>query len=106
MKPLPESYIKAARFEDQKRNFDRARLFYERCVAELGSKAYTEEFFLPFTRFEIKAKEYERARVLFKFALDQIPKSQCLKLFENFVKFEKQFGTKEDMEEIVCNKRR
>ena len=99
-------YMKAARFEEQINQRERARQFYERALAELGEKALTESFFLAFCRFEIKCKEFERARVLFKYALDRIPKGKAVRLYNAFVKFEKQHGTYEEMEDVIYSKRR
>ena len=47
-------------------------MFYERAIAELGDSAFDEELYLHFTKFEIKHKEFDRARVLFKFALENL----------------------------------
>ena len=98
--------MKAAKFEEQIRDRERARLYYERALAELGDKALNESFFLAFCRFEIKCKEFERARVLFKYALDRIPKGKAVRLYNSFIKFEKQHGTFEEMEDVILSKRR
>ena len=45
-KPLPSSYVKAANFEEHQRNHDRARLHFERALAELGKRAFSEQFFV------------------------------------------------------------
>jgi crooked neck len=71
------SYIKAAKFEDFHKRKDLARLYYEKAIAELGVDAFDENFFIQFTKFEIKNKEFERAKILFKFALDKIPKTRA-----------------------------
>jgi crooked neck len=44
--PSVNSYIKAAKFEESHRNRDQTRLYYERCLAELGHKALDENFFI------------------------------------------------------------
>ena len=41
------------------------------------------------------SQEYERARAIFKFALDNIPKSKTESLYQAFVAFEKQHGDRE-----------
>lgn len=43
---------------------------------------------------------------MFRYALDRIPKGKAVKLYNAFVKFEKQFGSCEEMEEVILNKRR
>jgi len=99
--PETKTYLRAAKFEEGIKERERSRLFYERGLAELGEKALDEDFFINFTRFEIKSKEFDRARVLFKYALDQMPKPKASKLYFHFIKFEKQFGKKDEMEEII-----
>ncbi len=86
--------MKVAKFEEKHENYGSARKIYESGLADLGNKALTEEFFINFIKFEIKQKEFERARVLFKFGLDNIPKEKSTRLYKFFVKFEKMHGTK------------
>jgi crooked neck len=99
-------YMKAAKFEEKVNERERARSYYERALTDLGEAALKEDFFLAFCRFEIKWKEFERARVLFKYALDRIPKGRAVRLYNAFIKFEKQHGTYEEMEDVILNKRR
>ena len=40
------SYSKAAHFEEHQRNHAGARLMYERALAELGKRAFSEPFFI------------------------------------------------------------
>lgn len=104
--PSVYSYIKAAKFEESHRNRDQTRLYYERCLAELGHKAFDENFFIQFTKFEIRHKEFERAKILYKYALDNIPKEKSQRLYQQFLEFEKQYGTREEMEDAILMKRR
>lgn len=80
MNPVPASYVKAAQFEEHQRNHTGARLYLERALAELGKKAFTEAFFLAFTKFEIRQKEYQRAKILFEYALDTLSKDNSKNL--------------------------
>lgn len=48
----------------------------------------------------------ERARAIYKYALDHIPKAQAENLYARFVAFEKQHGDREGIEEVVISKRR
>ena len=104
--PAVNSYIKAAKFEESHRERDHARLYYERALAELGHKAFDENFFIQFTKYELRQKEFERAKILFKYALDNLSKEKSQKLYNQFLEFEKQHGTREEMEEAVLTKRR
>ncbi len=53
-----------------------------------------EEFFLAFAKFEEIVKEYDRARAIYKYALDQLPRGAAQNLYETFNKFEKQHGSR------------
>ena len=99
-------YLKAAKFEEKVRNKDGARTMYERALSELGHVALDEPLFLAFTRFEIKCKSFDRAQVLFKYALDKIPKHKARRLYEEFMVFQKQHGSISEIEEVVIAKRR
>ena len=57
-----------------------------------------EELFIKFAEFEEKCKEPERARAIFKYALDHIPKGQAQDVYKRFVQFEKQHGDREGIE--------
>lgn len=101
-----DRYMKAAKFEEKHNEKERARLLYERALAELGEAALKEDLFLSFCRLEIKNKEFARARVLFRYALDRIPKGKANRLYNAFIQFEKQYGSCDEMEEVILNKRR
>jgi len=104
--PTAESYVKAARFEEKNREYDRARSVYERAMAELGKEALEENFLIRFAKFEIKCKQFERAKLLLKYALDKLPESKQTRLRNFFLDFQKQFGTRQDLEDAVLQKRR
>ena len=102
----PVSYMKAAKYEEKHRNFLKARLIYERALAELGSDALDESFLMQFIKFEIKHKKFDRAKVLFEYSLEKLPDTNKKRILNLFVDFQKQFGSREDMECIVLQKRR
>lgn len=53
-----------------------------------------EEFFLRFAEFEEIVKEFDRARAIYKYALDQLPRNAAQQLYTRFVTFEKQHGSR------------
>jgi len=105
-KPFVNSYLKAAKFEEKHKNREGARHYFERALAELGNAVFDENFFIQFTNFEIKCRNAERARMLFKYGLDNIPKEKAGRLYSNFLYFEKQHGLTSEMEELILTKRR
>lgn len=48
----------------------------------------------------------QRARVIYKYALDNIPKHLAEDLYKEFVAFEKQFGDRQGIEDVIISKRR
>jgi len=50
--------------------------------------------------------EHERARAIYKFALDRMPRSKSVNLHKAYTTFEKQFGDSEGVEDVVLEKRR
>jgi crooked neck len=100
------AYMRVAKFEDKHGNKESCRRIFESALADLGSKALTEDFFISFIKFEMKNREYDRSKVLFQYGLDNLPKDKSLKLQKFYVKFEKMFGTKESVEEVILTKRK
>jgi len=62
-------------------------LYFERALAELGKRAFNEQFFIHFTKFEIRQREYDRAKILYEYALENIPKENSKTLTDQFVTF-------------------
>ncbi|KAJ9514841.1 hypothetical protein QJQ45_028615, partial [Haematococcus lacustris] len=115
--PSIKSWVRYAKFELQNGEVNLARQCYERAVEELGEDAQQvrrdhktaqqeEEFFIKFAEFEEKVKEPERARAIYKYALDNIPRHQAANLYARFVSFEKQHGDRQGIEDVVVSKRR
>jgi crooked neck len=75
-------------------------------VETLGEDFMSEKIFIEYARFECRLKEYERARAIYKFALDRMPRSQSQILHKSYTTFEKQFGDQEGVEDVVLAKRR
>ena len=51
-------------------------------------------------------KELERARAIYRYALDTIPKKEARELYKAFVSFEKQHGDRKGIEDAIIDKRR
>lgn len=50
--------------------------------------------------------QFERVRVIYKYALDRISKQEAQELFKNYTIFEKKFGDRRGIEDIIVSKRR
>jgi crooked neck len=104
--PKLQSYMRVAKLEEKHGNKDSSRRIFESALADLGNEALSEDFIIAFIKFEMRMKEFERCRVLFKFGLEKIAKEKSQKLYKFYVKFEKMHGNKEDIEEVIYTKRR
>lgn len=103
--PTVKAWVRFAKFEMRNGEVGRARGCYERAVEEMGDDANTvrplsvlvelaldrqartctglhrlcasqEELFIKFAEFEEKVKEVDRARAIYRYALDHIPREQ------------------------------
>ncbi|GMH39793.1 hypothetical protein BSKO_07691 [Bryopsis sp. KO-2023] len=104
--PTVKAWTRYARFEMRNREVGLARECYERAVEALGEDGEHEELFVKFAEFEELVKEVERARAIYKYALDHLPKAQATKLYERYLAFEKQHGERDGIETAIFSKRR
>ncbi|KAL6869009.1 NineTeen Complex (NTC) component [Amphichorda felina] len=104
--PEPRNWIKWAKFEEENGTSDQVRDVFGDAVEALGDDFVDEKLFIAYARFEAKLKEYERARAIYKHALDRLPRSKSMTLHKAYTTFEKQFGDKDGVEDVVLSKRR
>lgn len=104
--PEPKNWIKWARFEEENGTSDLVREVYGMAVETLGDDFMDEKLFMAYAKFEARLKEYERARAIYKFALDRMPRSKSINLHKSYTTFEKQFGDRDGVEDVILSKRR
>lgn len=104
--PTVKAWVRYAKFEVKNGEIALGRQCYERAMEQLGEDGQTEELFVAFAEFEERCKETERARCIYKYALDHIPKAQAEELYKKFSCFEKQFGDRQGIEDVIVGKRR
>ncbi|KAH8112430.1 pre-mRNA-splicing factor CLF1 [Phellopilus nigrolimitatus] len=110
VRPEPRVWVKWAKFEEERVKLDKAREVFQTALEFFGDDAEQIEkaqaVFNAFAKMETRLKEYERARVIFKFALERLPRSKSSALYAAYTKFEKQHGTRTTLETTVIGKRR
>ncbi|KIL71370.1 hypothetical protein M378DRAFT_114458 [Amanita muscaria Koide BX008] len=110
VRPDPRVWVKWAKFEEERGRVDKGREVFQTALEFFGDDAEQVEksqaVFNAFAKMEIRLKEYERARVIYKFALSRIPRSKSAALYAAYTKFEKQHGTRSTLEGTVLGKRR
>jgi crooked neck len=104
--PEPRNWIKWARFEEEFGTSDLVREVFGTAVEALGDDFMDERLFIAYARYEAKLKEYERARAIYKYALDRLARSKSISLHKAYTTFEKQFGDREGVEDVILSKRR
>jgi len=104
--PHPANWIRWGKWEAEFGTSDLVRDVYGTAVETLGDDFMDEKLFIEYARFEARLKENDRARAIYKFALDRMPRSKSVTLQKAYTKFEKQFGGVDDVENVILSKRR
>ncbi|KAG5635885.1 hypothetical protein H0H81_009766 [Sphagnurus paluster] len=109
-RPEVQVWIKWAKFEEQRGRVDKAREVFQTALDFFGNDAEqidkAQTVFGAFAKMETRLNEHDRARVIYKFALDRLPRSNSANLYASYTKFEKQHGTQATLEDTVLGKRR
>ncbi|KAF9011188.1 hypothetical protein BDQ17DRAFT_1420606 [Cyathus striatus] len=102
VRPEPRVWVKWGKFEEERGRVDKAREVFQTALEFYGDDEEQVEkaqaVFSSFAKMETRLKEYERARVIYKFALSRIPRSKSATLYAAYSKFEKQHGTRTTLE--------
>ncbi|KIM45805.1 hypothetical protein M413DRAFT_440843 [Hebeloma cylindrosporum] len=110
VRPEPRVWVKWGKFEEDRGRVDKAREVFQTALEFYGDDEEQVEkaqaVFSAFAKMETRLKEYERARVIYKFALSRIPRAKSAALYAAYTKFEKQHGTRSTLENTVLGKRR
>ncbi|XP_022252873.1 crooked neck-like protein 1 isoform X2 [Limulus polyphemus] len=104
--PEIKNWVRYARFEEQNGYISNARKVYERSVEFYGEEYMDEKLFVAFAKFEENQREHDRVRVIYKYALDHIPKEKAQELFKNYTIHEKKYGDRAGIEDVIVSKRR
>ncbi|KAM0748141.1 protein prenylyltransferase [Meredithblackwellia eburnea MCA 4105] len=108
--PEPKMFVKWAKFEEERNRVDRAREIFTMGFEFYGQEEEgidkSQSLYSAFAKMEVRHKEYDRARVIYKFALDRLPRSRSTQLYSAYTNFEKQFGDRSGIESTVLGKRR
>ena len=50
--------------------------------------------------------QHERARVIYKYALDHLPKQKCEEIYKQYAIHEKKYGSRTAIEDVIVSKRK
>ncbi|KAK9493218.1 hypothetical protein V1508DRAFT_416653 [Lipomyces doorenjongii] len=107
--PQSENWIKWARFEDEYGSPDNVREVYSAAVETLraaGDEFVDEKLLGSWAKWETRQKNFDKARELYKLGLDTLSRSKSMWLYNEYSAFEKQYGEREGIEDVVFKKRR
>jgi crooked neck len=105
--PGPKAWLRYAKFEVQiAQDRARCRAVYERAVAQNEGEPSLADICERFAQFEERCGELERARCIYRYALDNVPKNRVNELYNAYTVFEKQHGDRAGIEAVVLAKRR
>lgn len=104
--PEVRNWIKFARFEEQHGFISGARRVFERAVEFFGEESMDEKLFIAFAKFEEGQREHDRARVIYKYALQHIPKDRTQELYKAYTIHEKKYGDRTGIEDVIVSKRK
>ncbi|PLW18900.1 hypothetical protein PCASD_22035 [Puccinia coronata f. sp. avenae] len=108
--PDPKNWIKWAKFEEDRQKIDRAREIFQMAFEYFGEEEEdlerAQSIYTAFAKMESRHKEFDRARTVYKYALDRLPRSKSVGLYASYTNFEKQFGDRAGIEATVLGKRR
>lgn len=101
-----KNWIRYARFEESNGYLSNARNVFERAAEFFSEEHMDENLYVSFAKFEEGCREYERARTIYKYALEHIPKQEAQTLFKAYTQFEKRYGDRAGIEDVIISKRK
>lgn len=104
--PQSENWIKWARFEEEFGTADNVRDVYTLAVDTMGEEFMDEKILVNWAKWETRQHEWERARAIYTYGLERLSKSKSMKLYNSYTSFEKQYGGKDGIENVILSKRR
>lgn len=104
--PDVKHWIKYARFEETNGFINSSRNVYERAVNFFGDDYISDKLFIAFARFEENQREHDRCRVIYKYALEHLPKDRTSELYKAYTIHEKKYGDRSGIEDVIVSKRK
>jgi hypothetical protein len=79
---------------------------YSCTLQVLEEEEDADDLYVHFADFEEFCKEPDRARTIYRYALDHVPRGKVDALYARFAAFEKKHGNRDDIEEVLLSKKR
>ncbi|KAK9383180.1 uncharacterized protein V2V93DRAFT_364467 [Kockiozyma suomiensis] len=107
--PQSENWIKWARFEDEYGTPENVREVYATAVDSLraaGDEFVDETLLGSWAKYETRQKNFQKAREIYRLGLDTLSRANSMRLYNAYSAFEKQYGEREGIEDVVFKKRK
>lgn len=104
--PDVKNWIKYAKFEEAHGFIHGARKVMERAIAFFGEEEMDDRLFIAFAKFEEQQKEHDRSRVIYKYALEHLPKDKTQEIYKAYTIHEKKYGDRSGIEDVIVSKRK
>ncbi|XP_014288720.1 protein crooked neck [Halyomorpha halys] len=104
--PDVQNWKRFASFEERHGFISGARKVYERAVEFFGEDIMDERLYIAFAKFEEGQREHDRARVIYKYALDHLPKERTAEIYKAYTIHEKKYGDRTGIEDVIVSKRK
>lgn len=79
---------------------------FEHAVEFFDLETLSENLLIAFAQFEERQKEFDRARAIYRYGLDNLPNDRTLELFKNLTIHEKKYGERVQIENVILSKRK
>lgn len=100
------NWSRYSKYLEERGLISRARESFCNAIDSLLSiKKLEPSLVIEFAKFEIRFKEYDRARALYKFGLNSFGKSNAEGLYNSFIQFEKRYGNSSSLNNAIFDKR-
>lgn len=100
------NWIRFAKFEQRFANNSNSRIVFEKAVEFFSQFELEPKLMLAFSKFEEQCNEIERARVIFKYSIDNMKQEYVQIMIDEYSRFEKRHGDKQGIEDVVVTKRK
>lgn len=105
--PTTRAYIKYAKWEETQGEKQLARQVYERSLEEIHPDEGSGILIINFARFEERCKEFDRCRVIYKYAIDNCAsEEEKSEIEQELIGFEKRHGHRKGIDDAIVQNRR
>ena len=102
------AFLRYCKFEERQKDFPRVRSGFDTCIHLLDVESLSDQIFLKYAQFELRRGDVEKASKVYRLGLAKLADvpEKSRKLYDAFVAFTKQTGSRSEIEHLLLEKRR